>query len=106
MFSSIHRLYFKTSIAFIRPKVQIPAPPPDSSAIRRMQNRWEAETQQREAAAAKSQVVKSASSTRARDRWSTSTDTSTVSIDASRSTVIPVSQTQQGELNITHIGMC
>ncbi|CAF0910946.1 unnamed protein product, partial [Didymodactylos carnosus] len=44
------------------------------SAIRRMQNRWETETQQREVAAAKAQVPKSQSSTaagRPRDRWGT-----------------------------------
>jgi len=53
---------------------KMPVPPPDSSAIRRMQNRWEAETQQREAAAAKSQVQKSASTGRARDRWAAPAD--------------------------------
>ena len=37
-----------------------------------MQNRWEAETQQREAAAAKAQVTKVAPAGRARDRWGSS----------------------------------
>ncbi|CAF3827901.1 unnamed protein product [Adineta steineri] len=50
------------------PKTAVP--PPDSSAIRRMQNRWEAETQQREAAAAKAQVPKAPTAARTgRDRW-------------------------------------
>jgi hypothetical protein len=47
-----------------------------------MQNRWEAETQQREAAAAKAQVPKTASAGRARDRWASSNDTQAPSPDA------------------------
>jgi hypothetical protein len=39
-----------------------------------MQNRWEAETQQREADAAKAQIPKTASAGRPRDRWATPTD--------------------------------
>ena len=62
---------------------------PDSSAIRRMQNRWEAETQQREAAAAKAQIPKSASTGRSRDRWATSNDTSTANVDTHRSNQQP-----------------
>lgn len=68
-----------------RPK-PAPAPPPDGSAIRRMQNRWEAETQQREAAAAKSQLHKPPVSTRGRDRWGSSNDAQTSSVDANRTT--------------------
>ena len=67
---------------FYRPK---PAPP-DSSAIRRMQNRWEAETQQREAAAAKAQVPKTTPAGRARDRWGASSDSQTSSVESNRST--------------------
>ncbi|CAF0725525.1 unnamed protein product [Rotaria sp. Silwood1] len=59
-------------------------PPPDSSAIRRMQNRWEAETQQREAAAAKAQIPKATSTARNRDRWNAPTETATQSVDANR----------------------
>jgi len=69
---------------FCRPKVQPPPPPPDSSAIRRMQNRWEAETQQRGAEAAKAQVSKSTSAGRTRDRWGSSNDSQSSSIDKSR----------------------
>jgi hypothetical protein len=49
-----------------------------------MQNRWEVETQQREAAAAKAQVPKVPSAGRARDRWATPSDTQTPSADANR----------------------
>lgn len=42
-----------------------------------MQNRWEVETQQREAAAAKAQISKTTSAGRARDRWATSNDSQT-----------------------------
>jgi hypothetical protein len=48
-----------------------------------MQNRWEAETQQREAAAAKAQVPKQPSTGRPRDRWATSSDSQT-SVEANR----------------------
>lgn len=61
-----------------------PKPPPDSSAIRRMQNRWEAETQQREAAAAKAQISKPASTGRSRDRWGPPSDTATPVVDMYR----------------------
>jgi len=50
-----------------------------------MQNRWEAETQQREAAAAKAQVSKPTSGGRGRDRWATPNDTQTPSPDTNRS---------------------
>ncbi len=50
-----------------------------------MQNRWEAETQQREAAAAKAQVPKAASTGRARDRWATPNDSQTSSTETNRS---------------------
>ncbi|CAF3896572.1 unnamed protein product [Rotaria magnacalcarata] len=68
-----------------RKEQEVSKPVPDSSAIRRMQNRWEAETQQREAAAAKAQIPKSASIGRSRDRWATSNDTSTANVDTHRS---------------------
>lgn len=62
-----------------------PKAPPDSSAIRRMQNRWEAETQQRGADAAKSQVPKTTPATRSRDRWATPSDSQAPPPDINRS---------------------
>ena len=62
-----------------------PKAPPDSSAIRRMQNRWEAETQQRGADAAKSQVPKTTPAGRSRDRWATSSESQTPPNELSRS---------------------
>ncbi|CAF3636334.1 unnamed protein product [Rotaria sordida] len=70
-------------------------PPPDGSAIRRMQNRWEVETQQREAAAAKAQVPKATSTARTRDRWTTPGETQTPSVDANRSNQQQQQQQQQ-----------
>lgn len=87
-------LQHQRSMILIRPK--FPVPPPDSSAIRRMQNRWEAETQQREAAAAKAQVPKPPSAGRGRDRWAASSDAQTPPADTSRSTVAPANQQQPG----------
>ena len=49
-----------------------------------MQNRWEAETQQREADAAKSQVPKTTSAGRARDRWAASNESPTSSMEGNR----------------------
>ncbi|CAF3366099.1 unnamed protein product [Rotaria socialis] len=72
-----------------RKEQEAPKPVPDSSAIRRMQNRWEAETQQREAAAAKAQIPKLASTGRSRDRWATSNDTSAANVDTQRSNQQP-----------------
>lgn len=46
-----------------------------------MQNRWEAETQQRGADAAKAQVSKSVPAGRARDRWGGSNESQPSSID-------------------------
>jgi hypothetical protein len=46
-----------------------------------MQNRWEAETQQRGVDAAKSQVPKATSTGRSRDRWATPGDSQTPSVD-------------------------
>jgi hypothetical protein len=70
-----------------------------------MQNRWEAETQQREAAAAKAQVLKPASAAasttaaaaagRTRDRWSSNNDTSAQ----------PINQ-QQSSKNLLHLCTC
>lgn len=75
-------------------------PPPDSSAIRRMQNRWEAETQQREAAAAKAQVPKATAAGRTgRDRWgATTASTSDAQTVPSADTNRP-SQQQSRKLN-------
>lgn len=50
-----------------------------------MQNRWEAETQQRGADAAKSQVPKTTPAGRSRDRWATSNDSQTSSTEVNRS---------------------
>ena len=50
-----------------------------------MQNRWEAETQQREAAAAKAHVPKATSTGRVLDRWGTSSDSQTTSTNIYRS---------------------
>lgn len=50
-----------------------------------MQNRWEAETQQREAAAAKAQIPKSTSTARNRDRWALPGETSAPTVDTTRS---------------------
>jgi hypothetical protein len=50
-----------------------------------MQNRWEAETQQREADAAKAQVSKAPSAGRTRDRWATSNDSQASSTEDNRS---------------------
>jgi hypothetical protein len=47
-----------------------------------MQNRWEAETQQRGVDAAKAQVSKAPSTGRPRDRWATSSDNQTPSVDS------------------------
>lgn len=50
-----------------------------------MQNRWEAETQQRGADAAKSQVPKVTPAGRSRDRWATSSDSQTPPNEVNRS---------------------
>jgi hypothetical protein len=49
-----------------------------------MQNRWEAETQQRGVDAAKSQVAKATATGRTRDRWATPNDSPTSSVEANR----------------------
>jgi len=64
-----------------------------------MQNRWEAETQQREAAAAKAQVPKVPTTGRARDRWATSNDSQTSTVETNRPNQQPQQQQQPCKMN-------
>lgn len=61
------------SIFSFRPKSA--APLPDSTALRRMQNRWETEISQRE-------VPKTVTSERSRNRWEKTDDTQPSSVDS------------------------
>ncbi len=68
-----------------------------------MQNRWEAETQQREAAAAKAQISKAAPPGRARDRWATPNENQTSAAEVNRPNQQQQSPCKLNQILITNV---